>query len=256
MSVKASSWVWHESPRESIETADGSVTIEGTELIVLLALADIADDNGNCVYGDSEDRKQVSLAKKARVSVSTFRRTTKQLEAAGILTVRKVGLVNLYTINLDWASISRDLELSTTGQDDRLANEALPVMGDRYYRSAVTGHKDVIHKDLNPSSINATTERELSGDDDRGSHPSPARIPHPQRAIEWQRVLEGVSPIFSSFAPDDLHAIGAEIIARASSRVLDPTRFVAQALRNDPFEWQQRAFELDVARVEAGGNPF
>jgi hypothetical protein len=63
MSVKVSSWVWHD---ESLEA------INGNELVFLLSLADVADDNGRCRYlADDEDLTYRSLARKVRISVRT-----------------------------------------------------------------------------------------------------------------------------------------------------------------------------------------
>ncbi|MEP6477819.1 MAG: helix-turn-helix domain-containing protein [Rhodoglobus sp.] len=254
MSVKASSWVWHDSPR-SIETRDHSVKIEGTELIVLLALADIADDHGNCIFGDPDDRKQEALAAKARVSVSTFRRTIRALESVGIVATTRLGMLNQYRINIDWKPDAAEVELSTTGQDDRSDSEVPPVMGDRYHRSAVTGQGNVIRKETISRPTRLTTEQP-QGDDDQSPRPSPARVPHHLRAVDWPAVLRDVSPIFSGMAPDDLNAISSAILARATARVLDPTAFVTRALLNDPFEWQRFAFDHDTARAARGGNPF
>jgi hypothetical protein len=73
VSVKVSSWVWHETPEE----------VKGNRLIALLALADIADDDGFCRFAD--DTSQAALASKSRMAVSTFREVTDWLEEQGYL---------------------------------------------------------------------------------------------------------------------------------------------------------------------------
>lgn len=73
MSVKLSSWAWHSTPDD----------VKGNKLIALLALADIADDEGVCRYSD--DTSQAALATKARMSVSQFREVTRWLEESGYI---------------------------------------------------------------------------------------------------------------------------------------------------------------------------
>ena len=68
MSVRASSWAW------SLEE------VMGSEALVLLALADQANDEGFCWPS------QEKLAPKARQSVSTLRRSLRSLEKMGLLT--------------------------------------------------------------------------------------------------------------------------------------------------------------------------
>lgn len=68
MSVRASTWAW------SLEE------VMGSEALVLLALADQANDEGLCWPS------QEKLAPKARQSVSTLRRSLRSLEKMGLLT--------------------------------------------------------------------------------------------------------------------------------------------------------------------------
>lgn len=77
MSVKVSSWVWHS------EEAKG---VAGNELVLLLALADVADDKGRCRYIDDEgDLTYSVLAAKVRVSRSTVIRMVAKLRERGLL---------------------------------------------------------------------------------------------------------------------------------------------------------------------------
>jgi len=68
VSVRASTWAW------SLEE------VMGSEALVLLALADQANDEGLCWPS------QEKLAPKARQSVSTLRRSLRSLEKMGLLT--------------------------------------------------------------------------------------------------------------------------------------------------------------------------
>ena len=88
MSVRVSSWVW------GLETLT-----DNAPLLVLLALADAANDEGYCWHN------QKTLCKKSRQSESTARRALRKLEAMGLVTTfRRMtsrGLAsNLYLLNV------------------------------------------------------------------------------------------------------------------------------------------------------------
>ena len=88
MSVKVSSWVW------GLETLT-----DNAPLLVLLALADAANDEGYCWHN------QKTLCKKSRQSASTARRALRKLEAMGLVTtfrrMTSKGLAsNLYLLNV------------------------------------------------------------------------------------------------------------------------------------------------------------
>ena len=88
MSVRVSSWVW------GLETLT-----DNAPLLVLLALADAANDEGYCWHN------QKTLCKKSRQSTSTARRALRKLEAMGLVTtfrrMTSKGLAsNLYLLNV------------------------------------------------------------------------------------------------------------------------------------------------------------
>lgn len=88
MSIKAMNWVWQD------------VRVEGGLKLILLAIADNADDNG--VAWPSLQ----TIASKAEVSLSTAKRKVKQLETLGLMSVtrRTVGYnnsSNKYRLNVD-----------------------------------------------------------------------------------------------------------------------------------------------------------
>ena len=172
MSVRATNWAW------SLEE------VMGSEALVLLALADQANDEGFCWPS------QQKLAPKARQSVSTLRRSLRSLEKMGLLTTitrsstrgRRSNLYLLHigarpdlsmrsarTVNLgeDAAQACQMLEEASsavfvankpTGQIDRLPQ---PVIGDR----------------LQP----VTGDRLLKEPSDRTTKPNPT-LPTPARA--------------------------------------------------------------------------
>lgn len=80
MSVKVMNWVWH---------SDATSHLKGNGFVAMLALADIADDDGHVIYAKGEKRSQAALARKARMSVATFRRMADVLAAEGLLEVTR-----------------------------------------------------------------------------------------------------------------------------------------------------------------------
>jgi hypothetical protein len=80
VSTKISNWAWHDPATQHLR---------GNAAMALLALADIADDDGHVVYARGAKRTQEALAKKARMSVATFRRVTADLVAQGFLEVTR-----------------------------------------------------------------------------------------------------------------------------------------------------------------------
>ena len=250
MSTKVSSWVWHECPR-----VIGDINIQGTELIVLLALADISDDNGNCTFGRQEERKQVALAEKTRLSESTFRRTIRILSAAGVVSIEKHGLMNLYKIHMEIS----DAELSTTGHLDRLATPALPVTTDRYYRSTVTGHRTFNVKETISPVKNQTIERK-SQSDDQESIPLGWRArriqKHTAGLLDIDALAEMVGPVLTkngiaaASLPWVLRMLAYRVLAKpamAGTTVQRPTSYVAAAIRNEPEVYRKLAFEIEAA---------
>jgi len=90
MSLRASLWALDEAP-----------TDDKSEVLVLLALADDADDTGGSCYPSLE-----RIAARARMSVSGARRALQRLEAAGLVEVDRPdrqgrGQHNRYQLRLD-----------------------------------------------------------------------------------------------------------------------------------------------------------
>lgn len=80
MSTKLTTWVWH---------GERTAHLKGNAFVALLALADIANDEGHVIYAKDSKRTQEALAKKARMSVATFRRMTAELVEQGLLEVTR-----------------------------------------------------------------------------------------------------------------------------------------------------------------------
>lgn len=96
MSVKVSSWVWH---------GDETAELTGNEMILLLALADVADDNGRCRFmtGD-DDLTYAGLARKARIDRSTAIRVVSRLRDRGLIEQEKGSRTkpNEFSIVVPW----------------------------------------------------------------------------------------------------------------------------------------------------------
>lgn len=102
MSVKVSSWVWH---------GEETKKLAGNEMVLLLALADVADDNGRCRFmAEDEELTYATLAKKARVSERTVIRMCASLREGGLLDQVKgaKGRPNEFQILVPWAVSSGD----------------------------------------------------------------------------------------------------------------------------------------------------
>lgn len=84
MSIKVMTWIWDNAPAS------------GTELLMLLAIADHADDRGRNAWPS-----RATLARKTRLDERTVRRVTKRLEDSGQVVVERGSgrsHSNLYTI--------------------------------------------------------------------------------------------------------------------------------------------------------------
>ena len=171
MSTRVSNWAW------SLEE------VAGNEFLALLALADDANDDGFCWRG------QAKLTRKARQSESTLRRSLRKLEKMGLLitlprsttrgrgsniyylrvgakpdlslrsqqTVKLTG-VNGAQLEAVLAEAERQvlsLGNPANGQSDRCAGEGgeVPVTGDRWYRSALTGYKEIHQMNHQPPDL-------------------------------------------------------------------------------------------------------
>ncbi|QJU54367.1 hypothetical protein SCB71_14570 [Herbiconiux sp. KACC 21604] len=129
MSTKISNWAWHDPATQHLR---------GNAAMLLLALADIADDDGHVVYAKGAKRTQEALAKKARMSVSTFKRVTGDLVAQGFLQVTRESkrTENEYRVIMRAQSDLSDLssltghsyELSESSPGE-LSSDATPLIG-------------------------------------------------------------------------------------------------------------------------------
>lgn len=144
MSVKVSSWVWH---------GDETANVSGNEMILLLALADVADDNGRCRYmADEDDLRYSSLAKKARVSRSTLIRLLAGLREAGLVEQTRgvKGKPNEFRLLVPWAqgngaNLTPNRDSVSSAQDSVSSETRFGVISDDHssYRRKNVGDVDL-----------------------------------------------------------------------------------------------------------------
>jgi len=223
-------------------------------------------------HKDGWEETLESLVHKGTEGISALRTARNELVAAGYLTVKhERGSDGRFESHYD---LSDPFEVdNSTPENHRVRKPhavAQPVDNSLDFPSESASPHAVLpageiarlreptYKEINQSSKSASVTGAVdnSGDDDHSPHrPTPADVRRHKPGIDWTVVLERV-PMFRDFAPDDLHAIGAEILNRASTTVVDETAFVGRSLENDPFEWQQAAFAVEAARAARGGNAF
>ena len=161
MSVKVSTWVWHEATRN-----DGT-EVAGNELVLLLALADVADDYGRCRFVDEESGLTYdALAEKVRVHRRTVIRMVATLREAGLIDVTKgvKGRPNEFRLLVPIAAKSGDnlapnesegVEDSVTTGADSVTTDA--VFGDNVdSRTSYQRKRDV---DVSSSAISTVGQR-------------------------------------------------------------------------------------------------
>lgn len=123
MSVKATSWVWQDERTQQLS---------GNRMVVMLALADIADDDGSVIYAKPGQRTQSALAEKCRVSRATLQRVIKSLEEDGLLLVERTDFrtTNSYklTMHQNEASASTMPQNEATAASPGEASDASTVM--------------------------------------------------------------------------------------------------------------------------------
>lgn len=139
MSIKVSSWVWH---------GDETAELAGNEMILMLALADVADDNGRCRFlADDEDLSYRRLVRKARVSKSTLIRLIAKLRDSGLLEQESKGTKgkpNEFRILVPWAAES-GVNLTPKSVDSVSPEPAFGLIADDHSsieRKTVSGASD------------------------------------------------------------------------------------------------------------------
>jgi hypothetical protein len=253
MSVKATNWAWHLAPEE----------IAGNDLIVLMALADIADDDGDVVHGDPKKRRQEVLAEKSRVSLATFKRSIAALaEDFGVLSVKRTGRENRYKLRLEVMRPSTAPEtVDNPGEavETRSLNLSYQASVELSDSSTVSSRGKHLNKDLNGSSRKITTgAAALRADDEdvpaRLGIRGRLRLVGDRRHLNIPELNAAIGKYFTDVAGGEnergiVYRTALSILgkaAEAKTLVADPTRYVIAAVEAEPEVWRKRAFRMDV----------
>ncbi|WZH36269.1 MAG: helix-turn-helix domain-containing protein [Microbacterium enclense] len=208
------------------------------EKIVLLALAD-------CENGDTLrcDPSQKFIAEKASVSERSVREMLQRLEDKGLIARTKRGMAG------DGGGRQSD--------DYRLACRGLAADA----AGTLTGSKSGGYRHAAAATENRKEPEDISGPVPEVSHDGPvdnfgtghsnAPLPsathgHPLKHADVFAAVGKQLP--DTFDDTKLDILAGEIIARSSSRVLDPTAYVIRTLRNPDgkLEWLTRALDIDL----------
>ncbi|MGF3055639.1 hypothetical protein ACQUSW_03695 [Microbacterium sp. YY-01] len=106
--------------------------------MAMLALADIADDDGHVVFARGRSRSQEALAAKARMSVATWRRVTEALVSDGLLEVSRASQTS-----------ENEYRILVTAQPERSDLSGQNGDFERSHRSPMSGHTSYIHSYVN-----------------------------------------------------------------------------------------------------------
>jgi DNA-binding transcriptional MocR family regulator len=88
-------WAFHDAPAD----------LKPTELVMLLALCDAANDDGDVIYLGENDRSQEALARKTRLSRRTVQRSLQELTERKLLEKIREGILEPYRYRVvasDW----------------------------------------------------------------------------------------------------------------------------------------------------------
>jgi DNA-binding Lrp family transcriptional regulator len=151
VSVKVSSWVWHEA------TWSDGTDISGNDLVFLLSLADVADDNGRCRFVDDEEGLTYpALQSKARISKSTVVRIVDRLREDGLIEHRAgvKGRPNEFRVLVPWAQISG---ANMTPNGDSGVQDSVSSGADSVSSEAVFGVNDDALSSLSRTNVSDVT---------------------------------------------------------------------------------------------------
>lgn len=202
-----------------------------------------------------------TIAAESSCSVTSVKRALAELRDLGVVswsgrTRDDAGA----TSNVYRLSVSRPVDNSAEG----VGLTGLPPtqvgltgLGGRPHRATNESQKN---EEFNQSSDQPHLEAvdNFSGDDDEYPHPTPTRAFADRHSLDHSAIAASVGEYFiaSGITNDQLQQLSLTILGRAKARVLDPTAYVIQSIRNDLIEWQAFAFDMAADRRAAGGNPF
>ena len=230
MSVHVSSWVWKHAPAK------------GNHLLVMLALADVASDEG--VAWPS----QAYLATKTRLSLPTVKRTIKALRESGVVVSdASLGRSNVYRIVMDEAAGGSSVHDPAGDQSDTSVN-LIPVSNrtggvDHSYElgdsSTVTPYTSEIHQDTPEGDVDV-----FEMDIPKGTRTAVV-LPRPFIVTAHMREWAG-----REAASVGLDAVTAEFVAYWREGEGKGKR-----KKNWPLTWMNRMRAVHARNVEHGWKP-
>lgn len=229
MSVRVITWVW-----------DHSVS-SGTDRLVMLALADNADDRGACWPS------MLTIARKARISERTARRSVRTLEELGeLVSVRGGGMAsNRYRINLDPRVALADpghddpAAIGTPGQNDPPGQIDPGVITDISARPAPVNMAAGSPVTEEPS-IDKSSKRTKGAPASRGSR-LPENWMRSPADIEWQHT-EGIPDEFARVVTGEFKDYWLGAAGRNASKVNWSRAWrtwISREWRNNGPRWQR-----------------
>jgi len=232
MSVKVSTWVWQDSG------------VGGNDLLVMLALADQADDNGRCWPSISY------LASKTRLSESTVKRRIKAIAAAGLIDIDgRDGTSNLYQFTFNVALKVGQNDLPNPGQNDTPVNltqvtcdpggRSLDDLGGRSPGDLRTVNEPSVNRQKNSSSNSLAVRNDYPTDFETWWMVYPKKAGKREALKQWQKARKLVSD--------------EALIAGAQRYRDDPNR--EQKYTKDPERWLKKGCWDDEPLPARNGKP-
>lgn len=214
------------------------LTLPPVEKIVLLALADC--ENGETLRLDPT---QKYIAARASVSVRTVRDMLQRLEDKSLISRTKRG-----ADDANGGRLSDEYRLACRGLE---ADPAATLTGSSAggYRQTAAAIENRKEPEDFYGPVRQVTHDGPVDNSGTGPHISPlvsATYGHPLNTADVFAAVGRELP--TTFDDQKLEQLAGEIIARSSSRVLDPTGYVIRTLRNPDgkLEWLTRALDIDL----------
>ena len=214
MSVKATSWVWYECE------------VAGADRMVLLALADFADESGLC-FGS-----WTTLEHKTKLSRSTIARSLTRLEKDGVLTKvqssRTVGGRNLATV---WKlPIGGDVTVTLGGCHNDTGGNVTMTPGGCHGDTPTNNNVKETIKGATPTASPRPPKKQSNSQPSSLFNPEGVPLPHgPRFAHVWREFCQHRKEIKAKLTPTAVGKILGDLGAVSEADAYDA---LAKSIRN------------------------